>query len=239
MVFGRSKGSAVVANASTGIGAVYAHRLAMRGYHLVLAAPEAERLCRFARWITAQTAIGVETLAMDPAEPGGLARLEARVTHDPTISFLVNNAFAAGADIPSLGTVEAMVALNEAAPARLARAAALAFATRRAGTLVNIHAGHVGGRFPTDPERAFLETLSLTLNSEYRSSGLHVQAILPQGAAGSLWDVAGAQVEHLPREMILIVEAMVDDALASLEAGEVVATLTGSPVARRSPTSAL
>jgi hypothetical protein len=239
MKFHESKGSAVIADASTGIGAVYAHRLAMRGYHLVLAAPETERLYRFARWITAQTSIGVETIALDTGDPAGLAKLEARVVHDPGITLVVNNLCAAVPGLPGLGPVESLVALNGAAPARLARAAALAFAARRNGALVNIHPGAADGDCPTGPGRAFLERLSLTLESEFRGTGLRVQAVLPRGSAGSLWDAAGAPVEHLPREMIGIVEAMVDDALAGLDSGEVVATLTGAPVRRRSATSAV
>jgi uncharacterized protein len=48
-------GTALITGASTGIGSVYAHRLAQRGYDLILVARDQQRLTKLASDITAKT----------------------------------------------------------------------------------------------------------------------------------------------------------------------------------------
>ena len=57
-----SKGVAVVTGASTGIGAVYADRLAKRGYDLVLVDRNEARLRALAERLTRETGRSVEPL---------------------------------------------------------------------------------------------------------------------------------------------------------------------------------
>ena len=59
------KGVALVTGASTGIGAIYADRLAKRGYDLILVARNAERLNAAAGHLSAETGVQVTPLAAD------------------------------------------------------------------------------------------------------------------------------------------------------------------------------
>src|SRR5262245_18093665 len=134
-------GTAVVTGASSGIGAVYADRLARRGYDLILVARNEARLESLAARLTRQTGRSVQVLAADLNNKADLARVEATMRNDPKITMLVNNA-GIGAATPLLESyvykMEDLIALNVTALTRLTYAAAPAFVARGAGTIINI-----------------------------------------------------------------------------------------------------
>jgi len=47
-----------------------------------------------------------------------------------------------------------------------------------------------------------------------------VQAVLPGATATEFWGVAGVPMEHLPKEIVMTAQDMVDAALAGLDQGE-------------------
>jgi short-subunit dehydrogenase len=59
------RGTAVITGASSGIGAIYADRLARRGYDLILVARNRDRLAALAERITNDTQRSVEIVAAD------------------------------------------------------------------------------------------------------------------------------------------------------------------------------
>ena len=69
----KSLGTALVTGASSGIGAVYADRLAKRGYDLVLVARSGEKLKSLAARLTWETGRAVKVI---PADLGDKAALE-------------------------------------------------------------------------------------------------------------------------------------------------------------------
>ena len=223
------KGTALITGASSGIGAVYADRLARSGYDLILVARRADKLRQLAVDLTTNTGRSVETLAADLTDPSDLARVEAVLRSDASITLLVNNA-GVGATAPLLlsdvAEMERMIALNVNVLTRLAYAAAPAFVARGAGTIVNIASivaiapevlnGVYGG------SKAYVLAFSQSLQHELAGKGVRVQAVLPGATATDFWDHAGTPVEHLPREIVMSAENMVDAALAGLAQGEVV-----------------
>src|SRR5689334_20795213 len=107
-----SKGTAVVTGASTGIGAIYAQRLAQRGYDLIVVARNRARLEKLATRISDETGRSVEIVTADLGKDEDIRRVEAVLRNDASITALVNNA-GIGAALPLLNsdvdTMEAMI----------------------------------------------------------------------------------------------------------------------------------
>jgi short-subunit dehydrogenase len=85
-------GTAIVTGASSGIGKVYAERLAARGYDLVLVARRADRLREIAADLQGRFSVRAEVLVADLAQPTGLSATIERISNDESMSLLVNNA---------------------------------------------------------------------------------------------------------------------------------------------------
>src|SRR5262249_13143940 len=128
-----SKGTALITGASAGIGAVYADRLARRGYDLILVARNKTRLAVLAQRLRRSTGRAVETVAADLNDKADLARIEAILRANARISLLVNNAGVA-ATAPLLNAdvekMDEMIRLNVSALTRLTYAAVPGFAAR-------------------------------------------------------------------------------------------------------------
>ncbi|PMZ69298.1 SDR family NAD(P)-dependent oxidoreductase [Pseudomonas sp. FW305-70] len=224
-----SKGTALITGASSGIGAVYADRLARQGYDLILVARSRGKLNALAKHLSDQTGRTVEVVAADLTNKADSLRVEQILRNDASITLLVNNAGVGGV-MPLLASpvddMEAMVSLNVTALMRLAYAAVPGFVARGAGTLVNIASivaiapeilnGVYGGT------KAFVLALSQSMQHELADKGVRVQAVLPGATATDFWSEAGNPVENLPQEIVMSAEDMVDAALAGLAAGETV-----------------
>jgi short-subunit dehydrogenase len=225
----QSKGMAVITGASSGIGAVYADRLARRGYDLLLVARNGERLEDFAKKLVADTGNQVEILAADLTDSNDLAKVEQILHDDARITLLVNNAGVAStapllnSDVAEMSRI---IALNVEALTHLTYAAVPAFVKRGSGTIINI--GSVVGVAPEllngvyGGTKAFVLAFSQSLRHELINKGVTVQVVLPGATATDLWKKAGTPVEHLPQEIVMPVEDMVDAALAGHDQGEFV-----------------
>ena len=229
MTASQAPGTALITGASSGIGAVYADRLARRGYDLILVARNGDRLAALASRITGATGRNVRTIVANLADREQLSKVEHVLRTDAGITLLVNNA-GIGATAPLLQAkvedMDAMVALNVGALTRLTYAAAPAFAGRGHGTIVNI-----ASIVAVAPEllngvygasKAFVLALTQSLQHELGGKGLRVQAVLPGATATDFWGIAGTPVEHLPSSIVMNVNDLVDAALAGLDAGEVI-----------------
>jgi short-subunit dehydrogenase len=220
---------ALVTGASSGIGAIYADRLAHRGFDLILVARNADRLNTVAGQITATTGRQVEILRADLSDSADRKLVENRLRQDATIEILVNNAgFGGVAPLlqSNVDTMEEMIDLNVTALTRLTYAAVPGFVARGHGTVINI--ASVVAIVPEvlngvyGSTKAFVLAFTQSLQHELKDKGVRVQAVLPGATATEFWNVAGGSHEKLPAGMVMKSDAMVDAALVGLDAGEVV-----------------
>jgi short-subunit dehydrogenase len=222
-----SNGTFLVTGASDGIGAVYAERLARRGHDLILVARRAEKLETLARAIRTAHGVSVEIIAADLGQPADLARIEARLHTDETITGLVNNAGVAG-EGPILGAdpayLSGMIALNILAVTRLAAAIAPRLAARGSGAIINM--ASVTALMPAafsavyPATKAFVLAFSEALQAELGPKGVRVQAVLPGITRTAIWTEEA--IARIPAGMVMMVDDMVDAALAGFDLGETV-----------------
>jgi len=223
------KGTALITGASSGIGAIYAERLAHRGFDLILVARQQDRLNALATRLARESGRSVEVVVADLGVTEDLRRVEGILSSNPSITLLVNNA-GVGATAALLESdadkMDAMISLNVVSLTRLARAAASGFVARGTGALINISSiaavapeilnGVYGGT------KAFVLAFSQSLHNELKDKGVRVQVVLPGATRTEFWDIAGLPSEHLPQNILMGAEDMVDAALAGFDQGELV-----------------
>lgn len=222
-----NKGTAVITGASTGMGAVYADRLARQGYDLVLIARDEERLGRVASLVRAATDRKVEVLAADLVDPQALRRVEALLRVRGDVTLMVNNA-GIGSVAPLHGddvdAMDRMIALNVTALTRLTYAVAPGMAARGAGTIVNVSSivaiatEMMNGVYGAS--KSYVLAFTQALQHEFSAKGLRIQAVLPGVTATGFWDTLGHPLARLPAGVIMSVDDLVDAALAGLAQGE-------------------
>jgi hypothetical protein len=220
-------GTALITGASTGIGSVYADRLAKRGHDLILVARDKQRLDALAGRLRAETGRKIEVLPADLTAPADLRRVEERLRGDSAITTLVNNAGMAvngTLDTVDADKLETLIDLNVTALTRLAVAITPRLIARQGGTVIN-----VASVLALAPEmfsatynatKAFVLSFTQSMQAELGKNGIRVQAVLPGATRTEIWERAGIDVNQLPAEMVMHVDEMVDAALAGFDQGE-------------------
>ncbi|WP_010543608.1 SDR family NAD(P)-dependent oxidoreductase [Sphingomonas elodea] len=219
--------TALITGASSGIGAVYARRLAARGHDLVLVARNAERLEALANELRAANGVAVEILLADLTKAEDLAAVGDRLRSGAPIDLLVNNAGAAllgGVETADPAKMAELISLNVTAPTMLAAAAVGGMVARGSGAIVNI--GSVVSLMPEyfpgiyAATKSYLLTLSQGLAAEVGPKGVYVQAVLPAATRTEIWERAGADLAQIPN--VMDVEELVDAALSGFDQREAV-----------------
>jgi uncharacterized protein len=222
------KGTALITGASSGIGAVYADRLAKRGYDLILVARNEQRLNAVADRLRGKTGRQVTVLPADLNDKASLVKVEAVLRDDPSITMLVNNAGVGSvasilqADVDKM---EAMIDLNITALTRLTYAVAPVFVARGAGTIINISSvvgiavEALNGVYSAS--KSYVLSFGHSLQKDLAEKGVRVQTVLPGATATEFWDIAGYAPQKTS-EITMSAEDCVDAALAGLDAGELV-----------------
>jgi short-subunit dehydrogenase len=223
------KGTALITGASTGMGAIYADRLSKRGYDLILVARNETRLNAVAERLRKDTGRKVTVLPADLNNKADLAKVEAVLRSDTSVSLLVNNAGFGGvapllkADVDQM---EDMIKLNVTALTRLTYAAVPGFVERGRGTVINISSvvgianEMLNGVYGAS--KAYVLAFGHSLQHELADKGLRIQTVLPGATATEFWDIAGFPHANMPKEIVMSPDDVVDAALAGLDQGETV-----------------
>lgn len=224
-----TKGTAVVTGASTGMGALYAAKLAKMGYDLVIVARNHNRLNQMASQITADSERNVEVVAADLNDSGQLAALENRLRNDASITLLVNNA-GIGTHTQLIDSdverMTAMINLNVVALTRLTYSVVPGFIDRGRGAIINIASivgiapevlnGVYGG------SKAYVLAFTRSLHRELADKGIQVQAVLPSATATPFWETGGLPLSQVDPDIVMQAEDMVDAALSGFMLGELI-----------------
>jgi len=221
------KETAVVTGASSGLGKIFADRLAKRGYDLILVARRKERLDDIAATLQSKYGVKVTNLVADLSLVADLEKVADYLKNDESITLLINNAGTA-IFAPSTKTSAAqqkeMVDLNVTALMHLSNAVLPRFIEKNEGTLINV-ASVLG--FYTLPfssvysgTKGFVIQYTRGLQEEVKGTSVRVQLLSPATTATEIWDVSGVPLSALEQSTIMTTEDCVDAALAGLDKGE-------------------
>lgn len=222
----QSLGTAVVTGASSGLGKVYADRLAARGYDLLLVARRKDRLEAIATDLQSPFSVQVRVLLADLAVADGISKVAQEIGADSSITLLVNNAGTSSVEPVaqvSVETITNLIALNITALTLLTKAVLPRFIERNAGTIVNI--GSVVGftGYSWVPVyggiKAYVLNFTQGLKQQLAETNIRFQYVAPASTASEIWDVMGVPLASV-EAVLMDTEACIDAALAGLDAGE-------------------
>jgi uncharacterized protein len=136
-----SRPLAVITGASSGLGEVFAHKLAARGYDLLLVARRLDRLENICRELERSLGVHAEPVQADLADEGQTSQLARKIESAERLELLVNNAGFATLGLFHITDwtrqVE-MVRLHVLATMALTRAALPGMIERRRGAIINV-----------------------------------------------------------------------------------------------------
>jgi short-subunit dehydrogenase len=219
---------AAVTGASSGIGAVFAERLAQRGYDLLLLARRRDRLERNAATWREKYGVAVEEMAVDLASAAGIDGAAERLRHEPRLAFLVNNAGFGSRGLfweASLESQEQMHLLHVMATMKLSHAALGGMVARRRGAVVNVSsvAAFTQSRQNVSycSTKAWINSFTFGLHLELRSaqSPVKVQALCPGFTYSEFHDVLKVDRSRI-RFHWMTAEYVVDESLRRIEQGD-------------------
>ncbi|AHY07495.1 SDR family oxidoreductase [Serratia plymuthica] len=219
--------TALITGASSGIGAVYARRLAARGHDLVLVARATDRLNALAAELRDAHGVNIEVITADLIDGAELEPVLQRLRAEPPIDILVNNAGAAmngGFTTADPAELYQLLRLNVLAPTLLASAAIAGMVARGQGAIVNIASvlallpEYAPGIYAAT--KSYVLTLSQSLSAEVSSKGVYVQAVLPAATRTEIYERAGGDISQVPD--VMEVEDLVDAALIGFDRKELV-----------------
>lgn len=224
-----SRKKALVTGASSGIGAVYADRLAARGYDLILVARRADRLVALSETLSKTHGVNVEVVTADLEKDADVAKIEKVLIDDASVELLVNNAGLARLRPlvdSSFDDTQSQVSLNITALTRLTQAVLPRFVSRDSGTIINVasvlavHSLAISAVY--SGTKAYVLAFSRGLQEELANTGVKVQVVLPASTATEIWSegVSGVPLSALRQETIMSAEDCVDAALTGLDKGE-------------------
>ncbi|TPL09515.1 SDR family oxidoreductase [Mesorhizobium sp. B2-4-14] len=221
-------GTAVVTGASSGIGAVYADRLAGQGYNLVLVARRADRLEELAEKLGYTYDRKVSVISADLSNDDDVRRVEQAISADDSVTLLVNNAGLGGQQVVATADADAaerMIKVNVVALTRLTRAVLPGLLARNRGAIVNIASvlafdSSFGGIY--SGTKAYVVNFTEALHREVAGTGVKVQVVLPGATRTDFWELAGSDIDQLPKEIVMNADDLVDAALVGLARGEAV-----------------
>lgn len=223
--------TALITGASSGIGEVFARKLAARGYDLILVARREERL----RALAASLPGHAEVLCADLASDTGLAAVE-RAIHDcARLELLVNNAGFGTNERFWEADIAGQIRMHEVhvmATMRLTHAALAGMVPRGRGGVINVSsiAAFIQGVGSVSycATKAWMNSFTQGLAIELRSlrSPVKVQALCPGFTVTEFHLTVKVDPKTVPGFLWTKAEDVVDASLKGLESGKTIVVPT-------------
>lgn len=218
---------ALITGASSGIGSVFARKLAARGFNLILLARREDRL----RALAAELPTKVDVLVADLSREEGIADTERAIQECGPLELLVNNA-----GFGTLGrfweaNIEGQQRMHEVhvmATMRLTHAALAQMVPRGRGGIINVSSvaafGHSIGNVSYCATKAWINSFTEGLDMELRAarSPVKVQALCPGFTVTEFHDAMGMDPRKIPSFLWMKAEDVVDTSLAAFDRGKVI-----------------
>jgi uncharacterized protein len=224
--------TALVTGASSGIGAVFARRLAAHGYDLVLVGRRKERLDALSYEIRQKNQVAVDVLIADLSDEKSVEQVERCITHLDDLDLLVNNAgFGATGNFAGsdLQRQLDMIQVHVLAPVRFTHAALPGMIARRHGSIINVASLAAflpsQGNATYSSTKDYLVTFSEILAMELKGTGVRVQALCPGFTVTEFHDppeFKDFDRSQFPKLLWCSPKDVVNESLKGLERGQVV-----------------
>ena len=215
--------AALVTGATSGIGLEFARQLGARGHHLVLVAPEADRLEQTCAELTKTYGVKAEAVLADLSVRADVERVAGRARD---VDVLVNNA-GFGLEKWFLdnerAAEEALLDVLCRAVLVVSHAAGVAMRERGHGTIINVAsaAGWVaGGTYSA--AKSWVIAFSEGLAAETAGTGVTVTVVCPGFVRTEFHERARITVDKLPDRMWLDAPRVVRECLADVGKGRVI-----------------
>jgi uncharacterized protein len=212
----------LITGSSSGIGAAFARKLAMRGRNVLLIARSEDKLITLCNELGRLSGVRAQYFAIDLAQPeSALTLFEETKRRGLEIDMLVNNAgFGSMGDFARLDLSNElkMIDVNVNALVELTHRFLIPMRERRQGTIINV-ASTAG--FQSVPymatyaaTKAFVLTFSEALWEENRRHGVHVMALCPGVTETNFFEAS--KMDRPPMRTIQTPEDVVEVALRGL-----------------------
>jgi hypothetical protein len=207
------------------MGAVFARKLAARGYNLLLAARRMERLEQLQLDLEPAHHVRVEPFCADLADDVQLEDFAKRLEAEGPIDLLVNNAGFGTKGLfhtTDYARQVEMHKLHVVAPLRLTRAVLPAMIDRQAGAIINV--ASVAGFFRSAGSVSYCATKGwmidfsegLRVELDTLKSPVNVQALCPGFTYTEFHDVLGSDRDRIPKQLWMPAEFVVEESLKAL-----------------------
>lgn len=216
----------LITGASSGIGEVFARKLAARGHNLLLVARSEDKLITLCNELGRIKSTHAQYVAMDLAEPEAPARLFAETEkRGLEIDFLINNAgFGSMGEFSQLDLERelGMIDLNVRSLVELTYRFLAPMRERKGGSIINV--ASTAGFQPVPymatyaATKAFVLSFSEALWEESRPYGVKVMALCPGVTETNFFEAA--KIQKPPARVVQTPEAVVETALRALARGK-------------------
>src|SRR6266550_1705205 len=216
----------LITGASSGIGEVFARKLAARGRNVLLVARSEDKLITLCNELGRSNSIRAQYVALDLSTPESPARLfEEAEKRGLTVDMLINNAgFGSMGEFAKLDLARElnMIDLNVKSLVELTHLFLQPMRERKSGSIMNV--ASTAGFQPVPymatyaATKAFVLSFSEALWEENRPLGVKVMAICPGVTETNFFDAA--KIQRPPARIAQTPEAVVDTALRGLARGK-------------------